>query len=214
LIGKVLLIGGAGVAALGAIGDVAVRNVAETKIAERAEAAAGGRASATAEIDSFPFVPRLLFGGQAGDVSVHVEDVATPTVDLVRVDLDLQGVKLDRNQLLSERRAEVTEVDRATITARIDVGAVSKALGGLEVTVRDGALHARFGGREVSANLSVARGQLAIRFPGGLSGSIRIPHTDLLACDADVVRVVDEALVVSCSTSEVPPALLRAAQAR
>lgn len=215
MIGKFFLIGGVGVVGLGAIGDLAVRNVAETKIAERAEAAAGGQATASADIDSFPFVLRLLVGGKAGDVSVHVERVATPSVDLASVDLDLEGVELDRNKLVGEREAEITAVDRATITARIDVGEVSKALGGLEVSFRDGAIHARVGGRSVSADVSVAtKGRLGIRFPGGPSGSIQVPHTDLLACDADAFRFEDDALVVSCSTSEVPPALLRAAQAR
>ncbi|HEX2040478.1 MAG TPA: LmeA family phospholipid-binding protein, partial [Acidimicrobiales bacterium] len=212
MIGKLLLIGGVGVVGLGAIGDVAARNVAETKIADRAEAAAGGRASASADIDSFPFVLRLLFGGSAGDVSVHVEDVATSSVDLASVDLDLEGVELDRDKLLSDRRAEVTDIERATIAARIDAEVVSRAFGGLDVSLRGGALRARVAGREVAADVSmVADGQLGIRFRGGPSASIRIPHTDLLACDADTFRIEDDAVVVSCSTSEVPPALLRAA---
>jgi hypothetical protein len=214
LIGKILLIGAGGIVGLAAVGDVAVRNMAEEKIAERAEATAGGQASASADIKSFPFVPRLLFGGKAGDISLHVEEVATPTVDFARVDLDLEKVKLDRAKLLSERKAEVTEIDRARITVHIDAGVLTEAFGGLQVSFRDGALHASVGGRDLSANVSVAEGQLAVRFPGGPSASIRIPRTDLIACGAETFRVEGEELVVSCQTSEIPPALLRAAQAR
>ena len=213
MLGKIVLIGGVGLVGLGAIGDVAARNMAETKIAERAEAAAGGQASASADIESFPFVLRLLLGGKAGDISVHVEDVAAPAVKLARVDLDLEGVELDRGKLLSDRKAEVTDVERARITVHIDADAISKAFGGLQVSVRDGALHASVGGRDVSAAVSVAKGRLGIRFPGGPSATIAVPHTDLVACDADAFDFEGDELVVSCSTTEVPPALLRAAQA-
>lgn len=214
MLGKIVLIGGVGLVGLGAIGDVAARNVAESKIAERAEAAAGGQASASADIESFPFVLRLLFGGKAGDISVHVEDVATSAVQLARVDLDLEGVELDRGKLLSDRKAEITDIELARIAVHIDAAAVSKALGGLQVSFRGGALHASVGGRDVSAAVSVqAQGRLGIRFPGGPSATIPIPRTDLVACEADKVDVEDDELVVSCSTTEVPPALLRAAQA-
>lgn len=215
MLGKVVLIGGVGLVALGAIGDVAARGVAEAKIAERAEAAAGGQASASADIDSFPFVLQLLFGGKAGDISVHVEDVVAPAVRFARVDLDLEGVELDRGKLLSDRKAEVTDVERARITVRIDAAAISKAFGGLQVSFRDGALRASVGGRDLSAAVSMqGEGRLGIRFPGGPSATIAVPHTDLIACDADAFDVDDDELVVSCSTTEVPPALLRAAQAR
>lgn len=213
MLGKIVLIGGVGLVALAAIGDVAARSLAEDRIAARAESAAGGQASASADIESFPFVLRLLLGGKAGDISVHVEDVVAPGLNLARVDLDLEGVELDRDILLSKRKARITDVALARVTAHIDAATVSKAFGGLQVSFRDGAVHASIGGRDVAAAVSVQKGRLAVRFPGGPSATIPIPHTDLLACDADAFELEDDELVVSCSTTEVPPALLRAAQA-
>ncbi len=158
---------------------------------------------------------RLLFAGTAGDVSVRVDDLTAAGLDFASVELDLEGVDLNRAKLLSDRKAEVTDIDLARITMRIDAGVVSKAFGGLQTSFRDGAVHASVGGRDVAASVSVAaRGRLAIRFPGGPSATIAIPRSDLLACEADAVELEEDELVVSCSTTEVPPALLRVAQSR
>lgn len=215
MLGKFLLIGGAGVVALAAVGDLAGKNFAEDKIAERAEAAAGGRARASADVDSFPFVLRLLTSGSAGDISLHVEDVATSAVDLARVDLDLEGVRLDRAKLLSDREAEVTEIDRGTISVGIDAEAVSKALGGIPVTIRGDTVEVRVAGRVVTADVTVASaGSIRVTVPRGPSATIGIPRTDLIACEGETLSFDDDRLRVSCTITEVPPALLRAAQQR
>jgi hypothetical protein len=213
VLGKILLIGGAGIVGLGAVADIAVRGMAESRIADRAEEAAGGQARARADIDSFPFVLRLLAGGKVGDVTLHVDDVATPSVRLASVDLELEGVKVDRAKLLSDRTAEVTDVELARITVHIDSAVVERALGGLQVSFRGGTVQASIGGRTVSAAVAVApKGQLGITFPGGPSASIPLPRTDLVACEGGTFRFEADELLVECSTTEVPPALLRAAQ--
>lgn len=213
MLGKILLIGGAGVVALAAVGDVAAKNFTEDKIAEKAEAAVGGEAHATADIDSFPFVLRLLTSGSGGDISLHVEDVATSAVDLARVDLDLEGVRLDRVRLLSERKGEVTEIDRGTITVAIDADAVSKALGGIPVTIRGDTVEVRVLGRAVTATVTVASaGSIRVAVPRGPSATIGIPRTDLVSCEGQALSFEGDELRVSCTVTEVPPALLRAAQ--
>jgi len=215
VLGKILLIGGASVVALGVVGDLAAKGYVEDKIAEKAEEAVGGKAHATAEIDSFPFVLRLLSSGSGGDVSLHVEDVATPTIDLARVHLDLEGVELDRAKLLSDRRAEVTKIDRGTVTVGIDADAVSKALGGLPVTIRGNTVEVRVAGRVVTADVTVASaGSIRVGVPRGPSATIGIPKTDLISCEGQALSFEDDELRVSCTITEVPPVLLRAVQQR
>lgn len=215
MLGKLLLLGGSGVVALGVVGDLAARSYVEDKIAEKAEAAVGGGAHATADIDSFPFVLRLLTSGRAGDVSLHVEDVATDAVELARVDLDLEGVRLDRAELLTDRKARVTDIERGTITMGIHIDTVSKALGGLPISFRGGTVHARIAGKDVASGITVVpAGQIGIHLDGGPSASIRIPRTDLISCDADTLTFDEDELIVTCTVHEVPPALLRAAQQR
>ena len=215
MLGKILLIGGASVVALGVVGDLAAKGYVEDKIAEKAEEAVGGKAHATAEIDSFPFVLRLLSSGSGGDVSLHVEDVATPTIDLARVHLDLEGVELDRAKLLSDRRAEVTKIDRGTVTVGIDADAVSKALGGLPVTIRGNTVEVRVAGRVVTADVTVASaGSIRVGVPRGPSATIGIPKTDLISCEGQALSFEDDELRVSCTITEVPPVLLRAVQQR
>jgi hypothetical protein len=215
VLGKILLMGGAGVVALGVVGDLAAKGFAEGKIAERAEAAAGEKASASADIDSFPFVLRLLTSGSAGDISLHVEHVATSTLELARVDLDLEGVQLDRGKLLSDRRAEVTDIDQGTITVGIDAEAVARALGGLPVTIRGNTVSVQVAGRTVTADVTVAAaGSIRVGVPRGPSATIGIPKTDLISCAGRTLSFEDDELRVSCTITEVPPALLRAAQQR
>ena len=215
MLGKALLVVGAGVVALGAVGDLAAKSYAEDKIAERAEAAAGGRASAGADIDSFPFVLRLLTSGKAGNISLHVEHVATSTLELARVDLDLEGVQLDRAKLLSDRRAEVTDIDRGTVTVGIDADAVSRALGGLPVTIRGDRVEVRVAGRAVVGDVAVAAGgAVRVGVPNGPSATIGIPRTDLISCEGRTLSFEDDEVRVSCTITEVPPAFLRAAQQR
>jgi hypothetical protein len=215
VLGKILLIGGASVVALGVVGDLAAKGYVEDKIAEKVEEAVGGKAHATAEVDSFPFVLRLLSSGSGGDVSLHVENVATPTVDLARVHLDLEGVELDRAKLLSDRRAEVTEIDRGTVTVGIDADAVSKALGGLPVTIRGNTVEVRVAGRVVTADVTVASaGSIQVGVPRGPSATIGIPKTDLISCEGQALSFEDDELRVSCTITEVPPVLLRAVQQR
>lgn len=213
MLGKLVLVAGAGVVALGGALDVAVKNTAEEKIAEQVEAAAGGRAEATADIDSFPFLLRLLVSGSAGDISLHVEDVATSAVELSTVDLDLEGVRLDRSRLLSDRKAELVEIDRGTLAVGIDAAAISTVLRGLPVTIADGRVVVQVAGRAQVADLTLgANGSLRIGVPGGPAATIAVPQSDLVSCQASALRVEDDEVRLSCTLTEVPPALLRAAQ--
>lgn len=193
--------------------EVAAKRLAEQKLAERAEAAAGGQAEATADVDSFPFVFKLLSSGSAGDISLHVTDVVTSQVVFSSVDVDLRGVTLDRGKLISDRRTEVTDIDSGTLTIRIDAAAVSKALRGLPVTIRDGRVEVQVAGQARAAAVTLAaRGSLRIGVPQGPSVSVPIPRTALGSCDAGALTVDDDMIRLSCTMTEIPPALLAVSQ--
>lgn len=214
MIGKLLLVGAGGVVAIGGAVDVWAKGMAADKIAERAEAAAGGQAEASADIDSVPFLLKLLTSGDAGDISVTVEDVTTAQVDLARVTLDLRGVRLDKGRLLSDRKAEVTDIGSGTLTVRFDANAVTKALGGrVPITVQDGRVQATVAGRTITAEVRMATPRAVLVSVAGVGeATIPVPQTSLVSCPSGDVAVDGDEIRVSCTLEEVPPALLRAAQ--
>ncbi|HVF74843.1 MAG TPA: LmeA family phospholipid-binding protein [Acidimicrobiales bacterium] len=193
--------------------DVAAKRMAEQKLAERAEASAGGQAEATADVDSFPFVLKLLARGSAGDISIHVTDVTASQLEFTSVDLDLRGVKLDKGKLLADRRPEVTDIDTGTLTIRIAAAAISKALRGLPVTISDGRVEVEVAGQVRTADVTLAAGgALRIGVPRGPSVTVQVPRTALGSCDATALNVDNDMIRLSCTMTEIPPALLAAAQ--
>ena len=213
MIKKLLILSVVAVVGLSFVVDVAVKRLAERKIEERSEAAVGGRAQADADVDSFPFVLRLLASGSAGDISLHVTDVGTSVVDFAFVDVKLRSVTLDKGKLLGQRKAEVTDIDSGTLTVGIDAAAVSKALRGLPVTFKGGNVEVRVAGQVRTAAVSLAAGgALRLTVPQGPSVSIQVPQTALGSCQATALKVDDDAIRLSCTLTEIPPALLRAVQ--
>lgn len=213
MIKKLLIVSLVAVVGLYGVVDVSAKGLAERKIAEKVEASVGGRAEATADIDSLPFVLRLLLSGAAGDISLHVTDVATSALDFATVDVKLRGVKLDRGKLLGSRKAEVTEIESGTVTLGIDAAAVTKALRGLPVTITGGRVEVRVAGQVRVAEVTLAAGgALRIGVPQGPSVSIPVPQTPLGSCQANALKVEGDEIRLSCTITEVPPALLRAAQ--
>lgn len=213
MIKKLLILSVIAVVGLYGVLDVAAKGLAERKIAERAEAAVGGQASATADVDSLPFVLRLLSSGSAGDISLHVTEVGTSVIHFAFVDAELRGVQLDRGKLFGERKAEVTSIESGTLTLGIDAEAIGKALRGLPVTITGGRVEVRVAGAVRVAELSLAgQGALRVGVPQGPSVSIPVPQTPLGTCRPTALKVDVDVVRLSCTLTEVPPALLRAAQ--
>ncbi|MBW3667913.1 MAG: DUF2993 domain-containing protein [Actinobacteria bacterium] len=213
MVKKLLILSTVAVVALYGVVDMAAKGLAEDKIAERVESAVGGRATATANVDSFPFLLRLLANGNAGDISIRITDVAHPALSFAAAELSLQGVTLDRGKLLGQRKAEVTDIESGTLTLEVAAAEVSKALRNLPVSIAGGRVEVQVAGRARAADVSLgAGGAIRVAVPQGPSVDIEVPRTALGSCGATALRVDDDRLVLSCTLTEVPPALLAAAQ--
>jgi hypothetical protein len=190
--------------------DVAAKHLAENRIEARAREEVPEAGSFDARIDSVPFLPRLLLSGSAGDVDLRIEQVPTRAVQLTAVDLNLRGVELDRDALLS-RRISVNSIESGTVTAELDAGALSRAAG-VPVTIGGGEVRSRVGPVNASARPAVANdGALTLRL-GPVRATVALPRSKLLACTATRVAVVDDRVRVSCDVDDVPPAVRRRLQ--
>lgn len=168
------------------VGELAVVPIAEGRIEQRVAELNRDAANASAGIDSFPLVSRLIFTGKVNHVTLTLERVARARLTFAEIRFELSGIEVDRSSLF-QQQPKVTAIDRGTITATIDAGVLGNIASAAGVTPR-------------------VRGRSLVVGPV----SFPIP-SDLVPCEPEV-DVVDRDVIVSCTIDEVPKVLLDAAQ--
>ena len=209
------------------MGDQAAKGWAESKLAERAAAYYPPGGGSSASIRSFPFLGRLLFLGSIPRVEVNLDDLQVSPVVVRRLSLRVSDVKLDRAELFSGT-VHLDDIGRGRIMATVDGPSLAKAVG-VDVRFSPGEVqvHKRIRGVDVTAKGKVTvKGNLVTVTPTSVEGpelggmnvpastfalSYRIPGIELLPCAADV-EVIRNGLVLACDVTDIPPALVQAAQ--
>jgi LmeA-like phospholipid-binding len=187
--------------------DAASRHLAENQIEARARDEVPEAGSIEADIDSFPFLPRLLAAGSAGDVDLRLDGVPTPVAQLTAVEIELRDVKLDRDALFS-RQVSVNSIDRGTVGAELDAASLSRAIR-VPVTIQGGEVRSKVGPLNVSARPTVGNdGALLLRL-GPSRLRVLLPRSKVLACAATRAAVIGDRVRLSCDVHEVPPAVRR-----
>ena len=195
-----------------AAADVAAKKAAEGQIAKKAASSSGPDATGSASISSFPFVGRLLAAGSVPDIDVRVNRAVAGGITLAWVEVDLRGVHLDKQRFLSDRKAEITRISSGTLTVALDSAAMS-AIAKTSVQVANGQIEITIAGRTVQATPSVdGHGELRLQIDPLPSFPLRLPTSSMVPCSATRVQVEGGVVKLMCSFSQVPPALLRAAQ--
>lgn len=186
--------------------DLALRTVAERRLESRAARAAGEGAEATAEIGSFPFVPRLLLAGSVPEVRVRASPVTAAGLLFDAVEVELDGVELDRGALYGGQ-LRLQDIDAGTVTVEIGGGLLTDALD-LPIEVEEGLLRVVVAGQPVTARAEVADGMLVVTVAGLPALRLEVPRTDLSPCLGAEVSVSGDRLRISCSIGSVPAGLL------
>lgn len=186
--------------------DVGARSVAESQIRDRVVIAAGPAGETSARIDSFPFLGRLLTGGDVSRIRVSAADVTVEDLTLARVALDLHGVTLDRDRLLSEQKVVLTALDRGTATAELTAAQLSERLG-VAVTLESGRARVRVAGQTVTATASISDNRLRLTVAGVDVPTLRIPRLPLLPCVADA-EILPGRIRMTCSVDRIPAELV------
>ena len=191
--------------------DMAVRSVAESQLRDRVATAATSRGATmtgatTARIESFPFLGRLLTSGEVSRIRVSAADVTVEGLTLARVALDLHGVTFDRDRLLSEQKAVLTDLDRGTATAEVTAEQLSDRVG-VPVTLTAGKASVRVAGQTVSATASVTDNTLRLTVAGLTLPGLRIPKLPLVPCVADA-EILPGRVRLTCTVDQVPAELV------
>jgi hypothetical protein len=109
---KLLLLAVVGAALGGA--EFGSKAYAEAQIAEVIEDRTPGQQDPSVDIDSFPFLGRLLVSGAVGDISVRAHTVRAGPVEFDNLELELEGVRVDRDLLL-QRQVKLREIDAGVV---------------------------------------------------------------------------------------------------
>jgi hypothetical protein len=186
--------------------DVGARSVAESQIRDRVVVAAGPAGETAARITSFPFLLRLLTAGDVSRIRVSAADVTVEDLTMARVALDLHGVTLDRDRLLSEQKVVLTALDRGTATAEVTAAQLSERLG-VTVTLESGRVRVRVAGQTVTATASIDDNRLRLTVSGFDVPTLRIPRIPLLPCVADA-EILPGRIRMTCSVDQIPAELV------
>jgi hypothetical protein len=194
------------VAGLLVAADVGARTVAESQIRNRVAVAAGPAGETTARIESFPFLVRLLSAGEVSRIQVAAAEVTVEGLTFARVALDLHGVTLDRDLLVSDQKVVLSDLDRGTATAEVTAEQLSERLG-VDVTLEPGRARVRVAGQTVTATASVTDNTLRLSVSGLTVPALRIPRLPLLPCVADA-EILAGRVRLTCSVDQMPAELV------
>ncbi len=191
--------------------DVAARGFVEETLNTRAEAEAPPETSVSAAIGGFPFLPRLLLGGEVSRANIHIENIdANGVIVFAEVDIDLLGVQLDRGRLINDRKARITSIEHGTVTATITASALGAALR-VPVEMAAGVITVTVLRQRVQVTPQVTNGRLTLTGSLGRAFALPIPVTDFVPCMSEV-EVENGRMRLSCEIDDVPAALLDAVQ--
>jgi hypothetical protein len=173
-------------AGLWVAGEIAVIPLAESRIEQEVANRTNDEAAVSANIDSFPLASRVLVTGEVRKLTVTLEEVARQALTFSEVRFEVFGIHVDRPAIL-RGQARVEDIDRGTVTATIELGALGgiASLAGVDVRIE---------GRTLRA-----------------AGVVAAIAEDLVPCPPEA-RIEDDRVILSCSIDEVPDILLEAVQ--
>jgi hypothetical protein len=191
-------------------GDLVARNYATNQLAARVRAAVPEASGVHARIRSFPFVGHIAWNGHVSEVGVHIDRLAgVRGLAFTDVDVDLRGVVVDSNALFTDRRVELKSIRQGTITASVSAAALSSAVG-RPVNISGGGLSVVVFGRPVTATVAVRGAVMNIAAAGLAAIGVPLPTPRLLPC-GPTITFAPPVLRLSCTFTQIPPALVRAA---
>ena len=189
--------------------DTIARRLAEEELAARLKAAVPSAGTTSAELRSFPFLPRLLASGRVSEVDAAVGDVTVEGLRFASIAVGLHGVQVDRDQLVRDRRVVLEKIDQGRVEARVTQEALTEALG-VPVTLGRGRASVTIAGQTLGADLAVENGRLVVGVAGFSLPAIRVT-APLLPCVANA-RIDPGVVLLTCDFTEIPAELRPAAQ--
>lgn len=193
--------------------DMAGRVIAQDDLAGRAQATTGAQ-RASASISCFPFLWDLLVAGDVSGVRVRLAGVPVGALEVQELDVDLQGVRLDRAALAGHRQVRVRSIDAATAVVTVSAAGLSAAAGVPVALPGQGQVLVEVAGRMLPASLVVEPDDvLVIHVAGRTVLRADLATSPVVPDCAMAVHIGAGSLDVSCHVSPVPARVVQAVSA-
>ena len=149
----VLVVLGAGYVAA----DLATRSIAEEQLthAIRKKTHAG---EAVVRVDSIPFLFDLVVSGSVGQIDVGLLDVPAGRLDLARIEVSANNLRIDRHYLFDRRKIRVTAISSAKVQVTVTAGELSRAIGHAVSLSPPNTIRVAIGPVSVPATIAVTSG--------------------------------------------------------
>jgi hypothetical protein len=189
-----------------AYADVSVREYAEEEAERQLAVAVPSAAGVDVEIDAFPFVGRVLLDGSVRELDVELRELRSGKVAVERVTLRVEGLQIDRDKLLGERKLAIIGLQRASLDGTITSDAVAAATAPVSTKLRAGKVEVTYAGHTVEGKLRVKKRDVVIDVAGVKQLRVPLPEEKYLPC-TPAVKVEGDRLKVSCTIHELPRAV-------
>jgi hypothetical protein len=161
-----------------------------------------GVSSVDADIDSFPFLGRLLVQGSVSELDVTFRNVTGHGIEVAQLRFEAKRLELDRGVLFSRRNVRLRDVDSVTAEATITEEQIRKVTGA-DVRLADGQATVSAGGATATATIKVIEGRVRMEVGSLPAISIPVPDAELLPCAVEA-EVVENALELTCTFQDLP----------
>lgn len=187
--------------------DVAARAYAQSQLQQTVNERTTSGAKVHAEIQSFPFLGRLLVQQKVSKVVLSSAEVKTGSLTFTSVELSMNDVKLSRSDLIQNQKVVITAIGTTTASGDLTASALSDAVGA-PIQIGNGKVSARVAGIDVGARVQATGKGLTVQIPGLPLPALTIPGSDLLPCLGGL-QLQDGRIHFSCTVPGIPPAVLR-----
>jgi hypothetical protein len=188
--------------------DQVAKSYAQSTVASAVEARVQGVSEVDADIDSFPFLGRLLVSGTVSELDLAFTDVKGHGIDVARLRIAATGIELDRGVLFGERHARIRDVDTVSARATITEAEIRR-VSGADVRLVDGEATVSAAGVRATADVDVVDGRVQMKVGSLPAISVPVPDSELLPCEVQA-KVVERALELSCTSHELPAIVIDA----
>ncbi len=189
----------------GAVADDKIRGLAEEEAARRLADELPIEGTPVVSIDSFPFVLRVLIDGSVEQLVVSMRSLESQGVRVDEAKLTVEGLVLDKDQLLDAQTLEVLDIDTARIEAWVTAEDLSK-VAKVPVSIEGGEVSVTYRGVVYSGTAKVSKHAVVVLVDGIPPILSPLPSTDLIPCDPDL-DIDGDRIHVACSVDELPPAV-------
>jgi hypothetical protein len=195
---------------LAVLGDFFAKSYAEDAIGQAITHRSPNIGSASASIDSFPFVWKLLKDGRVDHVTLKLRDLHD-VGGIDELDLRADGVVMDRDALLGRSHVQVKKVDGVGFTAIVSVVHVRDVAGRLGLDVGFGSGNNTVTVNGIPISVTVDGGSLVLAAAGFPAVRLPIPTgaQSVLPC-APLTTVTPDGIALSCHADHLPKLLVDA----